>query len=69
MEPNLLAVCSLAFLVVFLLLSILALAQQWITNVFPERIAAVDAVVVAAISTAVASVYPGARVSRIEEES
>ena len=39
-----------------------------ITVVFPDRVASMDPVLVAAISTAVASIYPGARVTRIEEE-
>jgi len=37
--------------------------------IFPERATAVDAPVVAAISSAVASLSPGARVTKIQEES
>jgi hypothetical protein len=43
--------------------------MQLITVLFPERKAAVDPTVVAAISSTVATLYPGARVTRIEEES
>ncbi len=42
--------------------------MKLITAVFPDRAASMDPVLVAAISTTVASIYPGARVTRIEEE-
>jgi hypothetical protein len=66
---NLFAICGIAFGAVFVLLSFLALTMQLITVLFPERKAAVDPTVVAAISSTVATLYPGARVTRIEEES
>lgn len=65
---SLFAVCGLAFLTVFALLAVLALAMHLITVAFPERKAAFDSVVAAAVAAAVASVFPGARVTRIEEE-
>ncbi len=69
MEPtSLLLLCSTAFVSVFVLLAFLAVAMHLITVFFPERRAAVDAVVSAAIATTVASIIPGARVTRIEEE-
>jgi len=68
LHANLLHICGISFLAVFLLLSLLALAMHMITLVFPERRIATDAPVVAAITSTVASVYPGARVTRIEEE-
>ena len=68
-DPSLLAVCGLAFIVVFALLAFLALAMQAITSLFPAREDALDPVVVAAITTAVAAAIPGSRVVRIEEEA
>ena len=69
MEPlSLITICSLAFGVVFTVLTALAVSMWLITSLFPEREAALDPTVVAAISTTVASVIPGARVTRIEEE-
>jgi len=65
---SLLSVSSIAFAAVFVLLAFLAVVMQLITMVFPERAATVDAVLVSAITSVVASVYPGARVTRIEEE-
>jgi hypothetical protein len=65
---SLLPLCSIAFVSVFILLAFLAVAMYLITVIFPERREAVDVVLAAAISSTVASVYPGARVTRIEEE-
>jgi hypothetical protein len=66
---NLFAVCGIAFGAVFLLLAFLAFAMHLITLFFPERRAATDPAMVAAISSTVAALYPGACVTRIEEES
>jgi hypothetical protein len=67
-EPNLFAVCSLAFLVVFVLLAFLAAAMHVITTAFPPKKAVLDSAVVAAVSSTVATLIPGARVTKIEEE-
>lgn len=65
---NLLATCLIAMVAVFSLLGVLALLMALITLVFPVVRDRIDPAVVAAISTVVASVYPGASVTRIEEE-
>ena len=64
---NLLGICAVAFVAVFLLLSILALIMKAIIVVFPQKVAGVDAVVVAAVSSVVSIVYPGTKITRIEE--
>lgn len=66
---SLLTICGIAFVSVFVLLSFLALAMYAITVFFPQPRAVADAAVVAAISSTVAQVLPGARVTRIEEET
>lgn len=66
---NLVSACGIAFSAVFLLLAILAGLMELITLLFPERKSTVDEFVVAAISSTVASVYPGSRVTNIEEKS
>lgn len=68
---ELLNACVVAFVAVFVLLTFLALAMHFITLAFPGRSprTETDAAVFAALSTAVATVIPGARVTRIEEES
>lgn len=65
---SLFAACGLALLTVFLLLSFLAVVMHLITEAFPESEAAIDPAVVAAISGTVATLIPGARVTRIEEK-
>ncbi len=66
---SLFSACLIALVAVFTLLSLLALTIELITTVFPERRHAIDPVLAAVISTTVASVFPGARVTRIEEDS
>lgn len=67
--PSLLLVCAVAFTVVFSVLALLAATMHVITILFPLRAPAPDSAVVAAISSTVAVLLPGARVTRIEEES
>lgn len=68
-DLSLLLVCGVALAAVFVLLTALAAVMQLMTALLPVRTAtAADAAVVAAISTVVAHRYPGARVTRIEEE-
>jgi len=59
--------CLLSFLVVFILLTSLALVIRLVTALFPQKAAGTDAAVIAAIHTTVATQVPGARVTRIEE--
>ena len=66
---NLLTACGIAFLAVFVLLSLLAGVMSLITILFPQRQSTTDPAVVAAITSSVASLYPGARVTKIEETS
>ncbi|MBD3162576.1 MAG: hypothetical protein GF328_10775 [Candidatus Latescibacteria bacterium] len=61
--------CVLAFLLVFVLLAVLALSMLLIELVLPEREEVLDATLVAAVSGTVAALHPGARVTKIEEES
>ena len=68
-DPNLLAVCGLAFGCVFILLTILAGAIRLVTLIFPERPERrIDPTLVAAMAGTVSALYPGARVTRIVEE-
>ena len=63
---SILLMCGVAFVAVFILLGLLALVMEGITLLFPERNPTVEAAVVAAVSGAVASLYGGARVIKIE---
>jgi hypothetical protein len=80
-EPSLLVMCLNAFVAVLVLLSVLALVMRLLLIVFPASGAAVtaghggdahgggDPALAAAISVAAQMVVPGARVTRIEEQS
>lgn len=65
---GLLSACLVAMTAVFSLLGLLAAIMWLITTLFPVRETRTDSAVVAAISTAVAAVWPGAMVTKIEEE-
>ncbi len=69
---NLLTICLNAFIVVLGLLSSLALTMRLLIALFPERQQAPastggDAAQTAAVAAAVAQLYPGARLTRMEE--
>jgi len=72
MESNqLLFICLSAFLAVFVLLTILALAMRILIAVFPETVEKLvesDSALLAAVTTAVMTVYPGTKVTKVEEE-
>ncbi len=68
--PNLLVICGIALLVVFLVLTFLAAVMRGLMILFPqpdELADGIEPVVVAAITQAVTTAYPGARVTGIEE--
>jgi hypothetical protein len=70
LDVEVLHACGIAFGAVFALLSVLAVTMWFITLIFRERKEeqSGDAALIAAVTATVASVYPGARVTRIEEE-
>ncbi|MBK8012901.1 MAG: hypothetical protein IPK13_16290 [Deltaproteobacteria bacterium] len=71
-DVNLLVVCANAFAATIGLLSGLALILRGLVELFPEKPKeakdSTDAAMVAAITSAVATVIPGARVTLIEEK-
>jgi hypothetical protein len=64
---NFLVVCSLAFLTVFVLLAVLALAMRVVTLLLAEGHADTDSPLIAAVASSVSVISPGARVVQIEE--
>ncbi|MBD3403387.1 hypothetical protein GF420_10865 [candidate division GN15 bacterium] len=64
---ELITVCLVAFAAVFILLSILALIMRAIVAIFPERRSGSDQAIYAAIASTYQSLYPGTKVTRIEE--
>lgn len=67
-STSLIAMCCIAFVAVFALLSFLAGTMRLITATFPVRAPRTDSALIAAISTTVSTLVPGARVVTIEEE-
>lgn len=70
MENNLLMVCVSSFAGVFFVLAFLAFAMRLIMVVFPEKkieSSPDDSAMYAAISSAYSQLYPGTRISHIEE--
>ncbi len=66
-SSDLVFICISAFLAVFVLLSLLAVVMRIILVLFPEKESGIDAVVVAAITSTVSTIYPGTRITKIEE--
>jgi len=66
-SPELLFVCISAFIAVFVLLALLALVMKIIILLFPERLARTDATVLAAVASVVSAVYPGTKITKVEE--
>ena len=70
METNLIGVCVSSFIGVFFVLIFLAATMQMITRIFPEKkisAGADEAAVFAGITSTYARLYPGTRISNIEE--
>jgi uncharacterized membrane protein YqjE len=67
MQLDLLAMCALAFLAVFFLLSILALVMKLITKIYPAKEDKFDAAVLSAIATTYNSIYPDYKITKVEE--
>jgi hypothetical protein len=65
--PDLLVVSLSAFAAVFLLLSFLAVVMRVLIAMYPEKTEGLDAATVAAISAAAAYVFPGTKVTKVEE--
>jgi len=66
-STGLLQICVIAFLMVFTILAVLAGVMRLIIVIFPEKAAATDAAVIAALTAAVQTVFPGTKVTKIEE--
>ena len=67
MGSELVFICISAFAAVFVLLAVLAAIQRLIIIIFPYKEPAIDATVLAAISSVASSVYPGTKVTNIKE--
>ncbi len=66
-EANLLSICATSFLAVFLLLTVLAGVMRLILVVFPQKEAETDPALLGAIASVYNSIYPGTKVTKVEE--
>jgi len=64
---DLVVICGVAFLMVFVILAFLALMMRLIILIFPEKKVVSDPAMVAAIAAAVQTVYPGTKLTNVEE--
>ena len=69
MDPiDLLIICISAFVSVFIILTILAIFMHFIMRIFPVKYAESDSPLYAAISSTISSIFPGTRITSIEEK-
>ena len=68
LNNDLLLICGVAFLMVFIILTLLALSMRIIILVFPEKSAKIEAAMIAAVTAAVQTIMPGTKVTKVEEE-
>lgn len=66
-SQDLLTISSIAFAGVLLLLAVLAGIIRLITLVFPSQEAENDSAIVAAVTSTYSVLFPGSRVSKMEE--
>ncbi|KAA3610130.1 MAG: hypothetical protein D8M58_07150 [Calditrichaeota bacterium] len=66
-SPDILSICISAIITVFLILGGLAVSIQIITRFFPFRQLKEDTTIYAAITTSHAAIYPGTKITKIEE--
>ena len=67
-SPDLLMVCVSALLAVFVLLTLLALVMRGLIAVFPEKTGKADPAMLAAVASVAAAVFPGSKITKVEEE-
>lgn len=64
---NLINICYSAFIIVFIVLTLLALIMRFIQVLFPEKDSDQDTAILAAISSSFNALYPNTKVTKVEE--
>jgi len=67
-STEMLVICGVAFFSVFMLLLLIAVVMRLIIFIFPEKALKTDAAMLAAVSGAVQSIFPGTKIKNIEEK-
>ena len=65
---ELIVICGIAFLSVFVILAVLAFSMRLIILIFPEKKIGLDGAVVAALASTVNRIFPGTKITKIEEK-
>ena len=65
---ELIVICGIAFLSVFMILAVLAFSMRLIILIFPEKKIGLDGAVVAALASTVNRIFPGTKITKIEEK-
>jgi hypothetical protein len=60
-------ICGIAFLVVFIILALLAFLMRIIMLIFPEKVAEIDSAMIAAVAATVQTIFPGTKITKLEE--
>jgi hypothetical protein len=60
-------ICGIAFLAVFVILTFLAFLMRIIMLIFPEKVAEIDSALIAAVAATVQTVFPGTKITKLEE--
>ena len=60
-------ICGIAFLAVFIILTLLAFLMRIIMLIFPEKVAKVDSALIAAVAAAIQTIFPGTKITKLEE--
>ena len=66
-STELLWICVSAFVAVGVLLSVLSAIMRLILVVFPVREKGTDAMMIAAVASVLQTVYPGTKITKVEE--
>lgn len=61
-------ICGIAFLVVFIILTLLAFIMRIIMLIFPEKVAATDSAMIAAVAATVQTIFPATKITKLEEK-
>ncbi|MGB3863539.1 MAG: hypothetical protein WBE11_10840 [Candidatus Aminicenantaceae bacterium] len=61
-------ICGIAFLVVFIILALIAFLMRIIMLIFPEKLAEIDPAMIAAVAATVQTIFPGTKMTKLEEK-
>ncbi len=66
-STDLLVICAVAFITVFVILIVLAVIMRLIIIVFPEKVDGFDAAILSVMASTYQTIYPNTKITKIEE--